>query len=105
MSTTIIPFTPAIAVPRVDRRRNPSWKRADNVAEHARIFERETRLWKLTARSTNRVSATIHLFSFAMFFLAGQAAMVTGFTESSHLLKNDAIGHVAKRAIDRDLTK
>jgi len=100
MSATIIPFTPAIALRPFHRKRNSSRPRAQNLAKHTRTFELETRLWKVVARPTDLVSASIHLFSFAMFFLAGQAAMVTGFAESSHLLKNDAIGHVAKRAID-----
>ncbi|MBV8216771.1 MAG: hypothetical protein JOZ08_26435 [Verrucomicrobia bacterium] len=103
MSATIIPFTPAKAVLPVDRRRSSSRNRVETVAKCVRSFERETRLWKVGARQTDRVSATIHLFSFALFFLAGQTAIVTGFTQSSHLLKNDAIGHVAKRALDRDL--
>jgi hypothetical protein len=103
MSATIIPFTPGLVVRPVDKGQNPSRKRAANVARRARTFELETRLWNVTARPTNRVPATIHLFSFAVLFLAGQAAMVTGFTETLHLLKSDAIGHVAKRAIDGDL--
>jgi hypothetical protein len=103
MSATIIPFTPAIAVRPVDRRRNPSHKRAENFARYARTLELETRLWKVAARPNNGASATVHLFSFALFFLAGQAAMVTGFTQSSRLLQNDAIGQVAKRVIDGDL--
>jgi hypothetical protein len=103
MSATIIPFTPGVVIRPVDRGQNPSRKRAQKVAKRARTFELETRLWKLAVLPTNRVSATIHLLSFAVLFLSGQAAMVTGFTESSHLLKSDAIGHAVKRAIDGDL--
>jgi hypothetical protein len=101
----VIPFTPAIAVRPFARRGNSSRPRVQNLAKRTWTFELETRLWKLVARPTDRVSASIHLFSFAMFFLAGQAAIVAGFAESSHLLKNDAIGHVTKRAIDGDLNE
>ena len=103
MSATIIPFTPLIAVPPIDSRRGRSRKRARDAAKRAQTFALETRLWKLAAPPTNRVSDTIQLFSFAVFFLAGQMAMVTGLTQSSHLLKSDAIGHVAKRAVDGDV--
>jgi hypothetical protein len=102
MSATITPFTPGLVIRPVDRRQNLSRKRAENVPKRARTFELETRLWKLAARPANCLS-TLHQFSFAVLFLAGPAAKVTGFTETSHLLKSDAIRHVAKRAIDGDL--
>lgn len=63
------------------------------------ICEPEQRLWKLSAQAVSPTFAMIELFVLVLFLVFALIGVVSCFAELSHLLENDAIGHVATRAI------
>jgi hypothetical protein len=63
------------------------------------IHEPEQRLWKLASQAVSSQFAMIEFLVLALFLAAGLIEIISCFTELSHLLNSDAIGHVAMRAI------
>jgi hypothetical protein len=63
------------------------------------IGELKQRFWQLSARANSIQLAMIEWFVLVLFLAVALIGLVSCFTELSHLLGSDAIGHLAMRAI------
>jgi hypothetical protein len=63
------------------------------------IHEPEQRLWKLAPQAVSPKIAVIESFVLVLFLIVALVSVASCFTELSHLLDSDAIGHLAMRAI------
>jgi hypothetical protein len=99
MSATIQFVPPAEALVQPPEKRSHFANRELKLVRSSSTHEPEQRLWKLTSQAVSSQFATIELFVLALFLAAGLIEVISSFTELSHLLDSDAIGHVAMRAI------
>jgi hypothetical protein len=74
-------------------------KREPKPIRLSSICEPEQRLWKLSAQAVSPRFAMVELFVLALFLVAALVGIVSCFTELSHLLESNAVGHVAAKAI------
>ena len=96
MPGTIIQFAPPGVLLRTREKRNRvSTRPRTKVVRRGAICEPETRLWKVCAKSDFPGQAIIELFVLVLILLVALALIVGCFAELTHLLKTDAIGHVA----------
>jgi hypothetical protein len=63
------------------------------------IREPEQRFWKLSAQAHSPQFAMIELLVLVLFLVVALVGIVSCFTELSHLLESNAVGHVAAKAI------
>ena len=63
------------------------------------VCEPEERLWKLSAQAVSPRFARIELFALILFLTIAIVGVVSCFAELFHLLDNDAIGWIARKAI------
>ena len=61
--------------------------------------EPEERLWKLSAQAVSPRFARIELIALILFLTIAIVGVVSCFAELFHLLDNDAIGWIARKAI------
>jgi|ERR1700730_8065026 hypothetical protein len=61
----------------------------------------EQQLWQLAKQSVSTKNTIIELFAVVFFSSVSVQGVAVCFTELAHLLKNDAVGYVAKKVIDR----
>ena len=73
-------------------------KRAENSP--AAVCEPERRLWKLSNSASSTKVVTIELFALVLLLVLAAVGIVAGFTELSHLMQSDSVGHIATRAIN-----
>jgi hypothetical protein len=66
-----------------------------------RTVQPETRLWKLTAEAVQPKTARGELLILAVFLAVVISAIAVSVQELSHLLRSNAIEHVAARALRR----
>jgi hypothetical protein len=73
--------------------------RETNPIRSGLICKPEQRLWKLSAQAVSSQIAMIECFLLVLFLAVALAGVTSCFTELSHLLGSDAVGHVAMRAV------
>ena len=101
MSATIAQYAPAeFLFQPAKKTRDTTLALEEDDIQPSSVGEPETRLWRVAARPTSPRLAIIQLFVLALFFLVALGAMTSCFTELSHLLQSDAVGHVAMKAIN-----
>jgi len=63
------------------------------------IFEAEQRWWKLALPAESQLFAIIEIFVTLLLLAAALVGLVSSLAELSHMLQNDAIGHIAAKAM------
>ena len=63
------------------------------------LNEPEARLWKVSAQQSSHGAAIIELFVLAVFLLTALLLIAGCFFELYQLLQTDALGHVARKAL------
>jgi hypothetical protein len=102
MPATIIPFTPATSLFEPAAKRNCALTTPRTKGIHITSRdEPETRLWKVCARQGSLWETIIELFVFAVFLLIALALVAGCLAELPQLLQRDAIGYVAREALER----
>jgi hypothetical protein len=100
MPGTIIQFAPPGVLLRTREKGNRvSTRPRTKVVRRGANCEPETRLWKVCAKSDFPGQAIIELFVLVLILLVALALIVGCFAELTHLLKTDAIGHVAMKSL------
>ena len=82
-----------------DEKENAATKEEAKRVEPSPFYEPEAKFWKLSSKAPVPQVALIEMFVLALFLLIAVVTIITCFTELSHLLKGDVIGHVAAKAI------
>ena len=63
------------------------------------VREPERRFWKLSEQAVSSKFAMIELLVLVLFLVVALVGIASCFSELSHLLESDAIGHVAMRVV------
>jgi hypothetical protein len=63
------------------------------------VCEPERRFWKLSEQAVSPKFAMIEMLVLVLFLVVALVGIASCFSELSHLLESDAIGHVAMRAV------
>lgn len=100
MCATIIPFATAedLFQSPVKRKSLPTISKT-RATEASRTSETETRLWKVTGARSSRTEAITEWLVLALFLIIAVVLIAACVTELSFLMQNDAIGHLATKAI------
>jgi hypothetical protein len=97
---TIILFTPATSLPEVAEKQNCALTiRRTKAIRVSTLNEPEARLWKVSAQQGSLGAAIIEPFVLAVFLLTALLLMAGCFVELYQLLQTDALGHVARKAL------
>ncbi len=83
-----------------EQKENAATKQEAKRVGPSSLCKPEAKFWKLSSEA--RQVARIEMFVLALFLLIAVVAIMSCFTELSHLLEADAIGHVAAKAINGD---
>jgi hypothetical protein len=100
MPAKIILFTPATSLSEAAEKQNcaPTIRRTKAIRVSS-LNEPEARLWKVSAQQGSLGAAIIELFVLAVFLLVALLLIAGCFVELYQLLQTDALGHVARKAL------
>jgi hypothetical protein len=100
MPAKIILFTPATSLSEAAEKQNcaPTIRRTKAIRVSS-LNEPEARLWKVSAQQGPLGAAIIELFVLAVFLLVALLLIAGCFVELYQLLQTDALGHVARKAL------
>lgn len=97
---TIILFTPATSLSEAAEKQNcASTIRRTKAIRVSSLNEPEARLSKVSAQQGSLGAAIIELFVLAVFLLIALLLIAGCFVELYQLLQTDALGHVARKAL------
>jgi hypothetical protein len=82
-----------------DQKENAATKEEAKRLGPSSLCEPEAKFWNLSSKASVPQVVRIELFVLALFLLVAVVGIISCFTELSHLLEGDAIGHVTAKAI------
>ena len=97
---TIILFTPVTSLSEAAEKQNcaPTLRRTKAIRVSS-LNKPEARLWKVSAQQGSLGAAIIELFVLAVFLLIALLLIAGCFVELYQLLQTDALGQVARKAL------
>ena len=82
-----------------EQKENAAGKEEAKRVGPSSLCKPEAKLWNLSSKAPVPQVVRIEMFVLALFLLIAVVAIISCFTELSHLLEGDAIEHVAAKAI------
>jgi hypothetical protein len=79
--------------------KEPITKESTTKGKKSLVCEPERRFWKLSEQAVSSKFAMIEMLVLVLFLVVALVGIASCFSELSHLLESDAIGHVAMRAV------
>jgi hypothetical protein len=103
MSTIIKFVAPADLLFQPGHEKSAAATQKEKATEPGTIGEPERRFWEPPVRGASQTRATIEIFVLVVFLLLALAGILSCSAELYYLLKSDALGHVAAKAVNGGL--